>query len=44
MIMDLKCAMVYWSDKIDKFTNIFIEYGAIVDIRPLQNKIIGNIK
>jgi len=33
--------MVYWDKDIDKFFNIFVEFGAVVNLRPLQGKVIG---
>jgi len=38
----MACAMIYWNKNIDKFLNVFNEFGAVVDIRPLQGKIIGD--
>lgn len=29
----MSCAMIYWGDQIDKFTGIFSEFGAVVDLR-----------
>ncbi|MDR2835132.1 MAG: hypothetical protein LBV69_02875 [Bacteroidales bacterium] len=31
----MACAMVYWGNKYEKFFEIFIEYGAVVDISNL---------
>lgn len=31
----MACAMVYWGDKIKNFKDVFIEFGAVVDIRDL---------
>ena len=36
----MSCAMVYWNNNIDIFQNVFIEYGAVIDLRLLQKKII----
>ena len=35
------CAMVYWGDRYKQFYDVFIEYGAVVDIRPLLGQAIG---
>ena len=32
----MSCAMVYWHDDIERFTEVFCEFGAVVDIRTLQ--------
>lgn len=37
----MACAMIYWNKNFDTFHNVFSQYGAVVDIRPLQGKIIG---
>lgn len=37
----MACAMVYWGKNFDKFIEVFIEYGAVVDLRPIQGKRIG---
>ncbi|MCX5644188.1 MAG: DNA N-6-adenine-methyltransferase [Phycisphaerae bacterium] len=37
----MSCAMIYWNKDIDAFREVFIEYGAVVDLRPLQGKVIG---
>ena len=34
----MACAMVYWGQKYETFFDIFIEFGAVVDLRNLQNK------
>jgi hypothetical protein len=38
----MSCAMVYWGDKYDRFLEIFIEFGGVVDIRPLRGQRIGH--
>lgn len=38
----MACAMIYWNKNIDKFADVFNEFGAVVDIRQLQGKFIGN--
>lgn len=37
----MACAMVYWGHNFDDFYKVFIEHGAVVDIRPLQGEAIG---
>ena len=32
----MSCAMVYWHDDINRFTEVFCEFGAVVDIRTLR--------
>lgn len=38
----MACAMVYWGQSYNKFFEIFMEFGAVVDIRNLQGEIIGS--
>ena len=38
----MSCAMIYWNKAIDPFFKVFTEYGAVVDLRPLQGKVIGD--
>ena len=38
----MSCAMVYWGTKFEKFHDVFIEYGAVVDISALKNTKIAN--
>lgn len=38
----MACAMVYWGTNVDKFNDIFLDFGAVVDIRNLQGQAIGN--
>ena len=40
----MACAMIYWGEKYQRFFNVFIDYGAVVDLRPLQELVIGNEK
>lgn len=40
----MSCAMIYWNKCLDTFRDVFIEYGAVVDLRPLQGKVIGGKK
>lgn len=37
----MACAMVYWGAHYDKFYEVFINHGAVVDIRPLEGEVIG---
>lgn len=37
----MSCAMVYWNKNYDTFFRIFIEYGAVVDLRHLHGVMIG---
>jgi hypothetical protein len=37
----MSCAMVYWGQNFDRFYEVFIEYGAVVDISNLQGEKIG---
>ncbi len=37
----MACAMVYWGDNYQKFFDVFINHGAVVDIRPLRGLKIG---
>src|SRR5574344_125668 len=34
----MACAMIYWGDHLNKFTEIFQEFGAVVNISDLINK------
>ena len=37
----MACAMIYWNSSVDIFQQVFNEFGAVVDLRSLQGKIIG---
>lgn len=37
----MACAMIYWGQDYEKFYNIFIEYGAVIDLSNLQGEEIG---
>jgi len=37
----MSCAMIYWGDRYQRFSDVFTEFGAVVDLRPLQRRIIG---
>jgi hypothetical protein len=34
----MSCAMVYWGDEVDSFSAVFSTFGAVVDVRALQQK------
>ena len=38
----MSCAMIYWGDNYRGFFNIFIEYGAVVDLSELYGRVIGD--
>ncbi len=38
----MSCAMIYWNKNIDTFLSVFNEFGAVVDLRPLHGKVIGD--
>ena len=40
----MACAMIYWNENFDKFYEVFYEFGAVVDLRPLQGKLFGENK
>lgn len=37
----MACAMVYWGEEYEKFFDVFINHGAVVDISPLMTEKIG---
>jgi hypothetical protein len=37
----MACAMIYWGNDYQRFYNVFIEHGAVVDISNLQGENIG---
>ncbi len=37
----MACAMVYWGEDYEKFYDVFIEYGAVIDLSKLQGEEIG---
>jgi hypothetical protein len=37
----MSCAMVYWGKHFDPFADVFLPFGAVVDLRPLHGKKIG---
>ena len=40
----MSCAMIYWGDHFKKFSIVFSEHGAVVDLCSLQKKIEGKHK
>ncbi len=37
----MSCAMIYWNKAMDIFSDVFSEFGAVVDLRPLQGRMMG---
>lgn len=40
----MACAMIYWGNNYTKFYDIFMDFGAVVDVRNLKEQKIGNKK
>ena len=38
----MSCAMIYWNENFGKFMEVFNKFGAVVDLRQLQGKTIGD--
>jgi len=38
----MSCALIYWGENYDRFFEIFIEFGAVLDLRSLHQYQIGN--
>ena len=38
----MSCAMVYWGQDYQRFEDEFLRYGAVVDLRPIRGKRIGD--
>jgi hypothetical protein len=38
----MACAMIYWGKDYQKFFEVFLQFGAVVDLRELQGKAIGD--
>lgn len=38
----MSCAMVYWGQDFERFSRVFIRHGAVVDLRELHGKRIGD--
>ena len=39
----MACAMIYWNKNVEVFRDVFNEFGAVIDIRGLQGKVIGGL-
>lgn len=37
----MACAMVYWGNQYERFEEIFLKFGAVVDVRHLHKKDVG---
>ena len=37
----MSCAMVYWGQRYDHFEEIFLPFGAVVNLKHLHGKLIG---
>lgn len=37
----MSCAMVYWGKNLNVFLEVFNQFGAVIDLRPLLGRIIG---
>ena len=37
----MSCAMVYWGKNYEIFFNVFLKFGAVIDLRKLKDKIMG---
>lgn len=37
----MSCAMVYWGEDVDRFEEVFLPFGAVIDLRGLHNKPLG---
>lgn len=40
----MSCAVIYWGNNFQRFFDVFIQYGAVVDIRNLQEIKVGEHK
>ena len=40
----MACAMIYWGNDYEKFFDIFIEYGAVLNIKNLKKEKIGELR
>lgn len=38
----MACAMVYWGEEYQTFFDVFIHFGAVIDLRPMEGLEIGN--
>ncbi|MCH7701502.1 MAG: N-6 DNA methylase [Planctomycetes bacterium] len=39
----MSCAMIYWGEHIERFEDIFLPFGAVVDLRTLHRKAVGMV-
>ena len=37
----MSCAMVYWGRDFEQFFDVFIRHGAVLDLRPLSGRLVG---
>ena len=37
----MSCAMIYWGKNYDRFFSVFCRFGAVVDLRKLKGKRLG---
>lgn len=37
----MSCSMIYWGGRVEKFKNLFLDFGAVVDISNLKGQEIG---
>lgn len=35
----MSCAMIYWGARFSRFQEVFLEFGAVVDLRPIHSKL-----
>lgn len=40
----MSCALIYWGSRYQSFEDVFMSFGAVVDIRHLHGRAIGNFK
>ncbi|MBM3199725.1 N-6 DNA methylase [Candidatus Woesearchaeota archaeon] len=40
----MSCAIVYWGDNYKRFLDVFLEFGAVIDLRTLKGRVIGGYK
>ena len=38
----MACVMVYWGENYERFFEVFLEFGAVVDLRELRGRAIGD--
>ena len=37
----MSCAMIYWGQRYKTFFNVFLKFGAVLDLREIMGKTIG---